>query len=115
MCQVRDEKNSLSETISRLSAKDGVQCTILLSASTGTVIQSTGTISLLSRAVNNKPSSPTNTSAPTTSSATSGTEDTAPRDEMMELAKMVYQFVKTAGSLVENLDPQVSFSVFGQG
>ncbi|KAH8597952.1 hypothetical protein B0O99DRAFT_507754, partial [Bisporella sp. PMI_857] len=98
----------LSETISRLSTKDGVKCTILLSASTGSVIQNTGTISLPSRAANGASSSSSASSSIQTSlsTSTSAAPEDSPRDEMMELAKMVYQFVKTAGALVENLDPQ---------
>ena len=95
----------MSETLSRLSSKVGVRCTILISATTGSILQSKGTLPAFANATTTTLSSNPAASADGTSATKSPTEE--PLDGMEEMARVAYHFVKSVGSLVQSLDPQV--------
>ena len=95
----------MSETLSRLSSKEGVLCTILLAATTGSILQSRGTLPAFSGATTTQLSS--NSANAEESTATVKSTADEPSDGMAEIARVAYQFVKSAGALVQSLDAQV--------
>lgn len=80
--------------MARLSSKEGVRCTVLLSAVSGAIITISGSVSTFA-----------NVAAPQTDSTASTPEEAG--DGMDEVASIVYQFVKSAGALVQSFDAQV--------
>ncbi|KAA8569580.1 hypothetical protein MFRU_004g03230 [Monilinia fructicola] len=101
MAQITDQltgngAEALAETLSRLSKKPGVQATLVLEASSGTIIQNSGSFSAFrSTSRPNNAGAATEDSATTTNTESQGVE---------ELASMVWSFVKSAGELVHGLD-----------
>ncbi|KAJ8067402.1 hypothetical protein OCU04_004753 [Sclerotinia nivalis] len=101
MAQMTDQltgsgAEALAETLARLSKKPGVQATLVLEASSGTIIQNSGSFSAF-----RSTSRPNNAGVATEdSNATASTESQG----IEELASMVWSFVKSAGGLVHGLD-----------
>ena len=95
----------MSETLSRLSSKEGVRCTVLLSAITGSILQKQGTLPAFTNAATT--ASPSNSAAPIDGTTTAKSPTEEPADGMDEIARVAYQFVKSAGALVQSLDAQV--------
>ncbi|RAL58334.1 hypothetical protein DID88_005206 [Monilinia fructigena] len=101
MAQITDQltgngAEALAETLSRLSKKPGVQATLVLEASSGTIIQNSGSFSAFrSTSRSNNAGAAIEDSATTTNTESQGIE---------ELASMVWSFVKSAGGLVHGLD-----------
>lgn len=91
--------DALAETLARLSKKPGVQATLVLEASSGTIIQNSGSFS----AFRSSPRS--NNTGVTTEDSTSMASIESQGIE--ELASMVWSFVKSAGGLVTGLDVEV--------
>lgn len=77
--------------------------TILLSTTTGSVIQTTGSLSSFGASSVSKWSKSTNTA--TVSSSES--ESPKSNEGLEELATMALQLMKAAGSLVQNMDAEV--------
>ena len=89
----------------RLSSKEGVRCTILLSATSGSILQRQGTLPAFTNSTTTTLASNSTASTDGTSTAKSTTEE--PSDGMDEIARVAYQFVKSVGTLVQSLDAQV--------
>ncbi|ATZ53701.1 hypothetical protein BCIN_09g04910 [Botrytis cinerea B05.10] len=87
---------ALAETLARLSKKPGVEATLVLEASSGTIIQNSGSFSAF-----RSTSRSNNTGASTEDSSTAANTES---QGIEELASMVWSFAKSAGGLVQGLD-----------
>ncbi|KAL1891753.1 hypothetical protein Sste5346_007503 [Sporothrix stenoceras] len=123
----------LDETLGRLAKKAGVKATILLDRATGSILKMEGQISSIRTSIGSKNSGGggSNGAAKDTSGSTmvdsgtsmaagggfaedallsgAGGDDGAPADETKgarELAGLVWNYVKTSGSLVEAIDTE---------
>ncbi|KAI1642842.1 uncharacterized protein F4817DRAFT_277700 [Daldinia loculata] len=97
---------SIEESLHRLSKKPGVKAWLMLDRADGTVLKTNGQISAIrpARYVDRKASlpSPTGGSFSTDVSASTDNETQAAQ----ELASMVWSFLSTAGSLVDEIDTE---------
>ena len=89
--------DALEETLGRLSKKPGVRATIALDRASGAILKTSGQIDSIRK---------------TKSSGTSFTNEangngTQEDQGAEELASMVWNFVRTAGNLVQELDTEV--------
>ncbi|KAK3900393.1 hypothetical protein C8A05DRAFT_45767 [Staphylotrichum tortipilum] len=89
--------DALEETLGRLSKKAGVRATIALDRASGAILKTSGQVD----SIRKTKSSGTGTSF-TNDANGNGTQD----EGAEELASMVWNFVRTAGSLVQELDTE---------
>ncbi|KAH8882737.1 hypothetical protein GQ53DRAFT_665498, partial [Thozetella sp. PMI_491] len=97
--------DALEETLGRLSKKAGVKATIVLDRATGAVMKTSGQVSSVrteKTPSSSLPSQSTNSFSGEASVAPPPSENQGAE----ELAAMVWNFVGTAGSLVEELDAE---------
>lgn len=95
-----DETLSL---LTRLSQKPGVQSTLILSRETGAIVRTSGLISK-SSAANPNGTLPA-TSEPSSDSYTNGRKESGIQSAE-DVASLVWNFLKAAGSLVDELDKE---------
>lgn len=94
----------------RLNKKAGVKATIVLDRTSGAILKTSGQISAIRTSKNPASSSALPGQAPGSFSGESnpqGSESQA----VEELASLVWTFVNTAGSLVQDLDTEVRFTL----
>ncbi|KAH8811474.1 hypothetical protein F5884DRAFT_854822 [Xylogone sp. PMI_703] len=97
----------LTETLNRLSKKDGVQTAIALDRTTGAILRTTGqfTVSNSSRSASQAPGNGAAGSL-NLDDSTSNSNGSETRGGIEELAAMVWNFVNSAGELVQGLDSE---------
>ncbi|KAK3335724.1 hypothetical protein B0T19DRAFT_436551 [Cercophora scortea] len=96
--------DALEETLGRLSKKAGVKATIVLDRATGAILKTTGQVGSILKPKSLGSTVPGQTAAPFSGEAPVTTS--SPDQGAEELAAMVWNFVGTAGSLVEELDTE---------
>lgn len=96
--------DALEEAIGRLSKKPGVKATIVLDRASGAIMKTSGQVSSI-RA--NKPTASLSTQTSSFGTETSLQPPPSESDGAEEIASIVWNFVGTAGSLVEELDTEV--------
>ncbi|KAG7291644.1 hypothetical protein NEMBOFW57_001663 [Staphylotrichum longicolle] len=94
--------DALDETLGRLSKKAGVRATIVLDRVSGAILRTSGQVDSIRK------TKPSGSSAPATGSFTNEANGNSSGEEQgaEELASMVWNFVSTAGSLVQELDTE---------
>jgi dynein light chain roadblock-type len=95
-----DETLSL---LTRLSQKPGVQSTLILSRETGAIVRTSGLLSKSSAA--NPSSTLPASSEPASDNYTNGRKESG-MHSAEDVASLVWSFLKTAGSLVDELDSE---------
>ncbi|KAL2263093.1 hypothetical protein VTK26DRAFT_8251 [Humicola hyalothermophila] len=97
--------DALEETLGRLSKKAGVRATMVLDRASGTILKSSGQIASIRKAKASGSSVPQSAAGPFSGE---NANDNASQDQASaeELAAMVWNFVGTAGNLVEELDSE---------
>ncbi len=101
---------ALEETLGRLSKKAGVRATIILDRASGAILKTSGQVGSI-RKTKAPGSSSVPAVGPFTGEANGNASTTPSQDEgAEELASMVWNFVSTAGSLVQELDTEVNSS-----
>jgi hypothetical protein len=98
----------LEETLGRLSKKPGVRATLILDRASGAILKTSGQISSIRKTKAPASSLPAVGSFSNETSNNSANQDQGAE----ELASMVWNFVNTAGSLVQELDTEVGASPF---
>ncbi|KAK4102081.1 hypothetical protein N658DRAFT_515351 [Parathielavia hyrcaniae] len=94
--------NALDETLGRLSKKPGVRATMALDRATGTILKTSGPVGSVRTAKSSASSAPAvGTFAQEANGSSAGHDQGAE-----ELAAMVWNFVSTAGSFVQELDSE---------
>jgi len=106
MAQMNDQivgvGDTSAETLGRLSQKAGVQATVVVDRSTGSILKTTGQVSF--RASGARPTSAsTNAAVAVGEEGLTGQAEAQPIEEM---ASMVWNFVNAAGGLVSGLDTE---------
>ena len=99
--------DALDETLGRLSKKPGVKATMVLDRSSGTILKTSGQVSSIRKAKqlgSPLPAQPGGTFSGDAAAGALGQNQGAE-----ELASMVWNFIATAGSLVQELDDEVLF------
>ena len=96
--------DALEETLGRLSKKAGVRATMVLDRASGAILKTSGQISSIRKAKASG-SSASAVGSFSKEGANNGVSESQGGAE--ELAAMVWNFVGTAGSLVEELDTEV--------
>jgi dynein light chain roadblock-type len=97
--------DAMGESLHRLSKKPGVKAWIMLDRSNGTVLKTNGQISSIrpARMTNNQ-------NAPISTGGSFSTDVNAQSNDetqaAQELASLVWGFLSTAGSLVDEIDPE---------
>ena len=96
--------DALDETLGRLSKKAGVRATIVLDRVSGAILKTSGQVDSIRK------TKPPGSSAPAVGSFTNEANGNSSSEEQgaEELASMVWNFVSTAGSLVQELDTEVT-------
>ncbi|KAK4154852.1 hypothetical protein C8A00DRAFT_32371 [Chaetomidium leptoderma] len=95
--------DALDETLGRLSKKAGVRATIVLDRTSGAILKTSGQVDSIRKAKASGSSVPATGSFSNDANGNSG----ADHDQgVEELAAMVWNFVSTAGSLVQELDTE---------
>ncbi|KAK5663190.1 hypothetical protein OQA88_6607 [Cercophora sp. LCS_1] len=98
--------DALEETLGRLSKKPGVTATIVLDRASGAILKTSGQVSSTRKARSLSSALPSQTTGSFSSDAGTGTSS---QDQgVEELGSMVWNFVATAGSLVQELDTEVN-------
>ena len=94
--------DGLDETLGRLSKKSGVKATIVLDRTSGTILKTSGQISSIrtTRTASGSGANPA-------SSFDAGPGQINEKQGAEELAALVWAFVSTAGSLVQEMDTEV--------
>ncbi|KAK4117493.1 hypothetical protein N656DRAFT_773643 [Canariomyces notabilis] len=92
----------LEETLGRLSKKPGVRATLILDRASGAILKTSGQISSIRKTKAPASSLPAVGSFSNETSNNSANQDQGAE----ELASMVWNFVNTAGSLVQELDTE---------
>ncbi|EON99011.1 hypothetical protein UCRPA7_5406 [Phaeoacremonium minimum UCRPA7] len=92
--------DALEETLGRLLKKPGVKAAIALDRASGAILKTSGQISSIRTS---KPQAAQGTGSFATDAATGQPSETQGAEE---LAAMVWTFVSTAGSLVQELDSE---------
>ncbi|KAK1758427.1 hypothetical protein QBC47DRAFT_358281 [Echria macrotheca] len=96
--------DALDETLGRLSKKPGVKATLVLDRSSGAILKTSGQVSSIRKAKqlgSPLPAQPGASFAADPAAGASGQDQGAE-----ELASMVWNFIATAGSLVQELDTE---------
>ncbi|KAI0124743.1 hypothetical protein BJ170DRAFT_597602 [Xylariales sp. AK1849] len=103
--QPSNNADSMDEALHRLSKKPGVKAWIMLDRTTGGVVKTNGQISAI-----RAPNASNNSSLPTPSGGSFSTDVTTNTNietqAAQELGSMVWGFLSTAGSLVEEMDTE---------
>ena len=100
---------ALEETLGRLSKKAGVRATIVLDRASGAILKTSGQVGSIRKT--KAPGSSVPAVGSFTGEANGNASTTPSQDEgAEELASMVWNFVSTAGSLVQELDTEVNSS-----
>ncbi|KAK0729811.1 hypothetical protein B0H67DRAFT_596124 [Lasiosphaeris hirsuta] len=97
--------DALEETLGRLSKKPGVKAAIVLDKATGAILKTSGQVSSIRKArpLGSSPALPGQATGSFSSDA--GANTSSGQDQgVEELAAMVWNFISTAGSLVQELD-----------
>ncbi|KAK4234037.1 hypothetical protein C8A03DRAFT_38212 [Achaetomium macrosporum] len=94
--------DAFEETLGRLSKKAGVRATIVLDRASGAILKTSGQLSSIRNTKAPGSSMPAVGSFSSEASGNSASEDQGAE----ELASMVWKFVGTAGSLVQELDTE---------
>ncbi|KAK4214077.1 hypothetical protein QBC37DRAFT_440391 [Rhypophila decipiens] len=94
--------DALEETLGRLSKKPGVKATIVLDRVSGSILKTSGQVASIRK---------TNSSNQTVGSGSFSNNDTAAPGSSLdqgveELASMVWNFVSSAGDLVQGIDTE---------
>ncbi|KAK3298288.1 uncharacterized protein B0H64DRAFT_438778 [Chaetomium fimeti] len=94
--------DALDETLGRLSKKAGVRATIALDRASGAILKTSGQVGSI------RTTKPSGSSVPAAGSFTNEGDGSGPNHDQgtEELASMVWNFVNTAGSLVQELDTE---------
>jgi hypothetical protein len=95
--------DALDETLGRLSKKPGVRATIVLDRASGAILKTSGQVGSIRK------TKPSGSSAPPVGSFTNEANGSSTDHDQgaEELAAMVWNFVSTAGSFVQELDNEV--------
>jgi hypothetical protein len=98
--------DALDETLGRLNKKAGVKATIVLDRTTGAILKTSGQISAIRTSKN-----PASSSAlPSQAAGSFDSNPTGSESQAVEeLAGLVWNFVSTAGSLIQDLDTEVGY------
>ena len=104
--------DALDETLGRLSKKPGVRATIVLDRASGAILKTSGQVGSIRKTKATGSSAPA-AAGPFTNEAGGSSADHEQGVE--ELASMIWNFVSTAGSLVEEIDTEVACSGVGCG
>lgn len=100
--------DALEETLGRLSKKPGVKATIVLDRESGAILKTSGQVSAIRKTSSANPSLPTQTAGSFSSDAAAAAAAPSNQEQgVQELAAIVWNFVGTAGSLVQQLDTEV--------
>lgn len=103
--------DALEETLGRLSKKPGVKATIVLDRVSGSILKTSGQVALIRKA-NNTSMTSSGTQTVGSGSFSNNNETAVPGSSLdqgvEELAAMVWNFVSSAGDLVQELDTEVS-------
>ena len=106
----------MEEVLGRLSKRSGVRATLVLDRSTGAVLKTSGQLPLLrssSRPKNSTLSSLPAASFPGDAVAPQNGEADADSDAVAaEFAQLVWAFIKASGTLVDELDEEVRYTIF---
>ncbi|SPQ19640.1 3d86c3c1-0fe7-420e-8cc6-da0d9fbf655f [Thermothielavioides terrestris] len=94
--------DALEEALGRLSKKAGVRATIVLDRASGTILKTSGQISSIRSSKASGSSVPAVGSFPGEANGNNNGQDQGAE----ELASMVWNFVTTAGSFVQELDAE---------
>ncbi|KAK0615761.1 hypothetical protein B0T17DRAFT_592472 [Bombardia bombarda] len=96
--------DALEETLGRITKKAGVKATIVLDRASGAILKTSGQITSVRKTKSLSSSLPSQT----TTSFSGEVATNAPSDDQgaEELAAMVWTFISTAGSLVQELDAE---------
>ncbi|AEO65103.1 uncharacterized protein THITE_33410, partial [Thermothielavioides terrestris NRRL 8126] len=94
--------DALEEALGRLSKKAGVRATIVLDRASGTILKTSGQISSIRSSKASGSSVPVVGSFPGEANGNNNGQDQGAE----ELASMVWNFVATAGSFVQELDAE---------
>ncbi|KAJ4298549.1 hypothetical protein N0V88_003579 [Collariella sp. IMI 366227] len=96
--------DALDETLGRLSKKPGVRATIVLDRVSGAILKTSGQVGLIRKTKAPGPPATAGGSSSFTNEANGNGSD---QDQgVEELASMVWNFVSTAGSFVQELDTE---------
>ncbi|KAK3996122.1 hypothetical protein QBC44DRAFT_157856 [Cladorrhinum sp. PSN332] len=98
--------DALEETLGRLSKKPGVKAALVLDRSTGAILKTSGQIDSIRKTKPSASSLPAQTVGSFTSDPNGNGAGASHDQAADELAAMVWNFVATAGSLVEDLDTE---------
>jgi hypothetical protein len=103
--------DALDETLGRLSKKPGVRATIVLDRASGAILKTNGQVGSIRK------TKATGSSAPAAGPFANEASGSSANHEqgVEELASMIWNFVSTAGSLVEEIDTEVACSGVGCG
>ncbi|KOS19832.1 Dynein light chain roadblock-type 2 [Escovopsis weberi] len=104
------------EKLDRLSRKPGVKASIIIDRETGSILRTSGQLSVLSTAKSRTASSsstatfPTETPAPAaaaaSASAATSTEEDSGSQSVEDFAQMIWNFVNDSGQFVQDLDTE---------
>jgi len=101
--------DALEESLGRLSKKPGVKAAIVLDRASGTILKTTGQVGTIRKPKPTGSSTESPSPAPA-AGAFSGEGDASnsnQNQDVGEVAALVWNFVNTAGGLVEELDAEV--------
>ncbi|KAK0655998.1 hypothetical protein B0T16DRAFT_424666 [Cercophora newfieldiana] len=100
--------DALEETLGRLSKKPGVKATIVLDRASGAILKTSGQVSAVRKINSTSSSLPTQTTGSFSSDAATNTTAGPSTQEQgfQELAAIVWNFIGTAGGLVQQLDTE---------
>ena len=99
----------LEETLGRLSKKPGVKATIVLDRTSGAILKTSGQVSAIRKTNPTNPSLPAQTAGAFSGDVpTAGAASFTQEQGVQELAAIVWNFIGTAGGLVQQLDTEVT-------
>ncbi|ETS78483.1 hypothetical protein PFICI_10545 [Pestalotiopsis fici W106-1] len=100
--------DSVDEALERLSRKPGVKGWLMLDRSSGAILKTNGQISTIrpAKSSNTDTSLPTPTGGSFSADVASPTEGDNETQAAQELGSMVWAFLSTAGSLVQEIDTE---------
>ncbi|KAH8194791.1 hypothetical protein TruAng_011041 [Truncatella angustata] len=101
--------DSVEEALHRLSKKPGVKGWLMLDRSSGAILKTNGQISAIRppKSANNDNSLPTTGGDLFSSDVVATTDNDGEAKAAQELGSMVWGFLSTAGSLVQEIDTEV--------
>ena len=101
MMQQASPSEETQNLLARLSQRPGVQSTLILSRDNGAIVRSSGLVTADEIVEEGSNTAPTNGDY---SNGTDGEEKKKGTRKAEEVARMVYDFVKSAGSMIEELN-----------